>query len=197
MVAKFYRWRAAAGREAFVRELEASLPRGWKQAYVNETADGHKMKDSDMSYAIDHMVLGLEYGPANSNPYALRIRHIGLKKHGGLLDIGFEETLDRREGHIFHAQEPNPRWMKLLRAKGLQWLDMKTEITTPAPPENFEGLYDVNDEIFIEGLRTILERLPDGYRFDPDTGILLRDDPTLDPYPYLGALYSSEEGQGG
>jgi len=75
--------------------------------------------------------------------------------------------------------------------------DMNTEITTPAPPENFEGLYDVNDEMFAAGFLAALERLPDGYRFDPDTGILLRDDPSLDPYPYLGALYSPEEGQGG
>ena len=69
--------------------------------------------------------------------------------------------------------------------------------TAPAPPEDFAGLYDVNDEMFTAGFLAALERLPDGYRFDPDTGILLRDDPTLDPYPYLGALYSSEEGQGG
>ena len=105
MANKFYRWRAAAGREAYVRELDASLPRGWKQAYVNETADGHDVTDIDMSYAVDHVYYELELRPATANPDALRKRHIGFIKNGGLLDIGFEETLDGQEGHIFHAQK--------------------------------------------------------------------------------------------
>ena len=70
---------------------------------------------------------------------------------------------------------------------------MKTEATALAPPEDFAGLYDVNDEMFAAGFLAALERLPDGYRFDPDTGILLRDDPALDPHPYLGALYPTDE----